>query len=57
MGGVNMRGAFAVLSVDIADELIRRGYELRGQSELAWYFDDTEEIEAIVTEMVAQKFI
>ena len=52
-----MRGAFAVLSVDIADELIRRGYELRGQSELAWYFDDTEEIEAIVTEMVAQKFI
>lgn len=43
----------AVFSVEVADELIRRGYEVRGETDLAWFFDDNEAVVAAVNEIVA----
>ena len=37
-------GEFVVFTEAIAKELIALGYELRGKSKLAWYFDDSEEL-------------
>ena len=43
----------AVFSAEVAAELIKRGYAVRGRSRLAWFFDDNDEIEAAVAELVA----
>lgn len=37
-------GEFVVFTPTIAKELIELGFVLRGQSALAWYFDDSEEL-------------
>ena len=45
-------GEFAVFNQTIAEELIARGFKLRGYSDKAWFFDDSVLLERTVSELV-----
>lgn len=45
-------GEFAVFTEAIAEELIARGFKLKGYSEKAWFFEDSVRLERAVSELV-----
>lgn len=45
-------GEFAVFTQAIAEELIARGFKLRGYTGRAWFFDDSVSLQRTVSELV-----
>jgi ubiquinone biosynthesis protein UbiJ len=43
----------AIFNEWIAEELIARGYALTGRSRLAWFFEDSSELERTIAELTA----
>lgn len=46
-------GEFAVFTEAIVEELIARGFKLKGYSNKAWFFEDSVRLERTVAELVA----
>lgn len=42
----------AIFTEEIAKELIARGFELKGRTEKAWYFEDSRELIYVVNELL-----
>lgn len=45
-------GEFAIFTEEIAMELAARGFIIRGKSEYAWFFDDSEDLQKNLTELI-----
>jgi hypothetical protein len=42
----------AIFTEEIAEELMARGFQMVGKSKLAWFFEDSKEIEVAIEEII-----
>lgn len=45
-------GDFAIFTEEVAMALMARGFKLKGQNDVAWFFEDSVSLERAVSELV-----